>query len=273
MGGIAATLRNIEAHVKSSKHLNLKISMSWQSNHHDEPYDSDNFQDHTKKCNQIVDEGASSGRDFVSQDPQPLPAIKQDFGSRADARSSPARPGHGHVVTLAFQHLNASDVTKKDVSEIQSARLIEFLSSGDNAIGTTARHLIANRVDPVLTCSLRDSVPPRLMSATMRYCCGRWKSSNSEFQRHLEGSPVTDIFPAVMKMCRRQGDLCLWCPTDIKDSMFHARFDTDPPCQEPNTLAINNLSHIVLNEALTRTGRTILPQRASFPPPPMVDNK
>jgi hypothetical protein len=71
----------------------------------------------------------------------------------------------------------------------------------------------------------------------------------------------------VMKMCRSQGTLCLWCPNDVKDSMFHARFDTDPPCQEPNTIAINNLSHTVLNEALTRTGRTIRPQRASPAPP------
>ena len=55
MGALAATLRNIEAHVGASKKLNLKIRMSWQSNHHDEPYDSDNFQDHTKKCNHIVD--------------------------------------------------------------------------------------------------------------------------------------------------------------------------------------------------------------------------
>ena len=175
MGALAATLRNIEAHVRASKKLNLKIRMSWQSNHHDEPYDSDNFQDHTKKCNHIVDGGASSGRDSVPQDPPTLPAIKCDYGSRADARSSPARPGHGHAVTLSFQHLNASDITKEEICQIQSARQLEYLSSGDNAIGTTARHIIANRADPASTCRLKESVPPRIASATARYCCGRWK--------------------------------------------------------------------------------------------------
>ena len=204
---------------------------------------------------------------MIFQELPPATPITNDFGSSADARASPARPGHGHPIVLTMQHLNCSDITKEDVANIQSARNLSFLAAGNNAVGTTARHVLEDRVDPDLTNALRASAPPRLVSAAARYCCGRWKSSNSEFYRHLSGSSTTDIFPLVMSKCRGGGTLCLWCPTDTKDSLFHARFDTNPPCQEPNTLAINALSLATYNEALMRTGRTIPPERASFPPP------
>jgi len=265
MGGTAATLRNILEYAQEK--LKLKVIMEWQSNYHDEPFDSDNFLDFKKQFNNIVDIGATLGRDVIFQDPPPATQIKSDFGSSADSRATPARPGHGHPLVVSMQHLNSSEITKEDVANIQSARNLNYLAAANSTVGTTARHVLAGRVDPVLTNSLRATVPPRPVSAAARYSCGRWKSSNSEFDRHLSCSTTTDIFPTVMNLCRGKGALCLWCPTDKKDSLFHARFDTNPPCREPNTLAINALCLATHNEALMRTGRSVPPQRPSFPPP------
>ena len=125
MGGTAATLRNIIQHLQEK--LKLKIIIEWQSNYHDEPYDSDNFLDFKKQFNNIVDIGATLGRDVIFQDPPPATPITNDYGSSADARAIPARPGHGHPLVLTMQHLKCSDITKEDVANIQSARNLNYL--------------------------------------------------------------------------------------------------------------------------------------------------
>ena len=142
----------------NGKLINITLIWMWDHNEHDQPYNSDKFQNIITKENFSTDLGASLACALVPHNPPHLESILDDYGSCADFRANTSTPGLGLPLSFSLQGPNCHHATRETFERIQSARNLGLSKGGNAKCSTLPRLILAGQIDVPASHKLRELV-------------------------------------------------------------------------------------------------------------------